>query len=80
MGLSSHCQDLDEDLHQKIATEMNLSETAFIRKLHPTDDFTKSEWLCLPSRVSQKKQEESMGTFMRNDANVKDGKSKVMEL
>lgn len=34
--------DLDEDLHQKIATEMNLSETAFIRKLHPTDDFTKS--------------------------------------
>ncbi|NXL93040.1 PBLD protein, partial [Alectura lathami] len=34
--------DLDEDLHQKIATEMNLSETAFIRKLHPADDFTKS--------------------------------------
>ncbi|NXN81797.1 PBLD protein, partial [Bombycilla garrulus] len=34
--------DLDEDLHQKIATEMNLSETAFIRKLKPGDDFTKS--------------------------------------
>ncbi|XP_061857821.1 phenazine biosynthesis-like domain-containing protein isoform X2 [Colius striatus] len=34
--------DLDENLHQKIATEMNLSETAFIRKLHPGDDFTKS--------------------------------------
>ncbi|NXY44812.1 PBLD protein, partial [Ceuthmochares aereus] len=34
--------DLDEDLHQKIATEMNLSETAFIRKLHPGDDFAKS--------------------------------------
>ncbi|NXX42515.1 PBLD protein, partial [Tricholaema leucomelas] len=34
--------DLDEELHQKIATEMNLSETAFIRKLHPGDDFTKS--------------------------------------
>ncbi|XP_071605174.1 phenazine biosynthesis-like domain-containing protein isoform X2 [Heliangelus exortis] len=33
--------DLDEDLHQKIATEMNLSETAFIRKLHPGDDFSK---------------------------------------
>ncbi|NXJ74906.1 PBLD protein, partial [Trogon melanurus] len=33
---------LDEDLHQKIATEMNLSETAFIRKLRPGDDFTKS--------------------------------------
>ncbi|NXA05811.1 PBLD protein, partial [Sapayoa aenigma] len=36
--------DLDEDLHQKIAMEMNLSETAFIRKLHPGDDFTRSEW------------------------------------
>ncbi|XP_074881421.1 phenazine biosynthesis-like domain-containing protein isoform X3 [Buteo buteo] len=34
--------DLDEALHQKIATEMNLSETAFIRKLSPGDDFTKS--------------------------------------
>ncbi|XP_006149008.1 phenazine biosynthesis-like domain-containing protein [Tupaia chinensis] len=33
---------LDEDMHQKIAREMNLSETAFIRKLHPTDDFTQS--------------------------------------
>ncbi|NWX88309.1 PBLD protein, partial [Nothoprocta pentlandii] len=34
--------DLREDLHQKIAMEMNLSETAFIRKLHSTDDFAKS--------------------------------------
>ncbi|XP_071419244.1 phenazine biosynthesis-like domain-containing protein [Pithys albifrons albifrons] len=34
--------DLDEDLHQKIASEMNLSETAFIRKLQPGDDFTNS--------------------------------------
>ncbi|NWJ10824.1 PBLD protein, partial [Crypturellus undulatus] len=34
--------ELKEDLHQKIAIEMNLSETAFIRKLHSTDDFTKS--------------------------------------
>lgn len=33
---------LDEDMHQKIAQEMNLSETAFIRKLHPTDNFTQS--------------------------------------
>ncbi|KAG8507399.1 Phenazine biosynthesis-like domain-containing protein [Galemys pyrenaicus] len=33
-------QELDEDLHQKIAKEMNLSETAFIRKLHSTDNFT----------------------------------------
>ncbi|XP_009243824.3 phenazine biosynthesis-like domain-containing protein isoform X3 [Pongo pygmaeus] len=31
--------ELDEDMHQKIAREMNLSETAFIRKLHPTDNF-----------------------------------------
>uniref|UniRef100_A0A8D1HWW8 Phenazine biosynthesis like protein domain containing n=1 Tax=Sus scrofa TaxID=9823 RepID=A0A8D1HWW8_PIG len=31
---------LDEDMHQKVAREMNLSETAFIRKLHPTDNFT----------------------------------------
>ncbi|XP_070610048.1 phenazine biosynthesis-like domain-containing protein isoform X2 [Erythrolamprus reginae] len=34
--------ELEEGCHQKIAAEMNLSETAFIRKLHPTDDFTKS--------------------------------------
>ncbi|XP_054838362.1 phenazine biosynthesis-like domain-containing protein isoform X2 [Eublepharis macularius] len=33
--------ELEEGWHQKIATEMNLSETAFIRKLHPADDFTK---------------------------------------
>nr|XP_020663637.1 phenazine biosynthesis-like domain-containing protein [Pogona vitticeps]XP_020663638.1 phenazine biosynthesis-like domain-containing protein [Pogona vitticeps]XP_020663640.1 phenazine biosynthesis-like domain-containing protein [Pogona vitticeps]XP_020663641.1 phenazine biosynthesis-like domain-containing protein [Pogona vitticeps]XP_020663642.1 phenazine biosynthesis-like domain-containing protein [Pogona vitticeps]XP_020663643.1 phenazine biosynthesis-like domain-containing protein [Pogon len=34
--------ELEESWHQKIAREMNLSETAFIRKLHPTDDFSKS--------------------------------------
>nr|XP_056706648.1 phenazine biosynthesis-like domain-containing protein [Euleptes europaea] len=34
--------ELEECWHQKIATEMNLSETAFIRKLNPTDNFTKS--------------------------------------
>ncbi|XP_066475895.1 phenazine biosynthesis-like domain-containing protein [Tiliqua scincoides] len=34
--------ELEEVWYQKIAAEMNLSETAFIRKLHPTDDFTKS--------------------------------------
>ncbi|KAF7247416.1 Phenazine biosynthesis-like domain-containing protein [Varanus komodoensis] len=34
--------ELEEDCLQKIAAEMNLSETAFIRKLHPTDDFTES--------------------------------------
>ncbi|XP_075389778.1 phenazine biosynthesis-like domain-containing protein [Tenrec ecaudatus] len=33
---------LDEDMHQNIAREMNLSETAFIRKLNPTDDFKQS--------------------------------------
>uniref|UniRef100_A0A8I5NVF6 Phenazine biosynthesis like protein domain containing n=1 Tax=Papio anubis TaxID=9555 RepID=A0A8I5NVF6_PAPAN len=35
-------QELEEDMHQKIAREMNLSETAFIRKLHPTDNFAQS--------------------------------------
>ncbi|XP_008565317.1 PREDICTED: phenazine biosynthesis-like domain-containing protein isoform X1 [Galeopterus variegatus] len=33
---------LDEYMHQKIAKEMNLSETAFIRKLHPSDNFAQS--------------------------------------
>ncbi|XP_036192799.1 phenazine biosynthesis-like domain-containing protein isoform X3 [Myotis myotis] len=33
---------LDEDMHQKIAREMNLSETAFIRKLNPSDSFSQS--------------------------------------
>ncbi|XP_011940621.1 PREDICTED: phenazine biosynthesis-like domain-containing protein isoform X3 [Cercocebus atys] len=35
-------KELEEDMHQKIAREMNLSETAFIRKLHPTDNFAQS--------------------------------------
>nr|XP_017204235.2 phenazine biosynthesis-like domain-containing protein isoform X2 [Oryctolagus cuniculus] len=30
---------LDEDVRQSIAKEMNLSETAFIQKLQPTDNF-----------------------------------------
>ncbi|XP_074088482.1 phenazine biosynthesis-like domain-containing protein isoform X2 [Macrotis lagotis] len=34
--------DLDEEMLQKIAREMNHSETAFIRKLQPTDSFTQS--------------------------------------
>uniref|UniRef100_A0A8D0W525 Phenazine biosynthesis-like domain-containing protein n=1 Tax=Sus scrofa TaxID=9823 RepID=A0A8D0W525_PIG len=38
---------LDEDMHQKVAREMNLSETAFIRKLHPTDNFTQSKYAYL---------------------------------
>lgn len=33
---------LPEDAHQRIAGEMNLSETAFIRKLQPGDNFTQS--------------------------------------
>ncbi|XP_028258297.1 phenazine biosynthesis-like domain-containing protein [Parambassis ranga] len=32
--------ELTDDLYQKIAAEMNLSETAFIIKLNPSDDFT----------------------------------------
>ncbi|KAM7318948.1 hypothetical protein ACRRTK_022060 [Alexandromys fortis] len=31
---------LAEDAHQQIAREMNLSETAFVRKLQPSDNFT----------------------------------------
>ncbi|XP_027696496.1 phenazine biosynthesis-like domain-containing protein isoform X2 [Vombatus ursinus] len=34
--------ELDDDMRQKIAREMNHSETAFIQKLHPTDSFTQS--------------------------------------
>ena len=33
---------------------MNLSETAFIRKLDPGDDFTKSELFCLLAEISYK--------------------------
>nr|XP_060624893.1 phenazine biosynthesis-like domain-containing protein [Anolis sagrei ordinatus]XP_060624894.1 phenazine biosynthesis-like domain-containing protein [Anolis sagrei ordinatus] len=34
--------ELEENWHQKIANEMNLTVTAFLRKLNPTDDFAKS--------------------------------------
>ncbi|XP_048194858.1 phenazine biosynthesis-like domain-containing protein isoform X2 [Perognathus longimembris pacificus] len=34
--------ELENDTYQNIAKEMNLSETAFIRKLSPTDNFTQS--------------------------------------
>ncbi|GAB5578418.1 phenazine biosynthesis-like domain-containing protein isoform X1 [Prionailurus iriomotensis] len=44
---------LDEDMHQKIAREMNLSETAFIRKLHPTDNFTQTVLGELTARRAQ---------------------------
>lgn len=33
-------QELRDDLYQKIAAEMNLSETAFITLINPTDNFT----------------------------------------
>uniref|UniRef100_H9GGE0 Phenazine biosynthesis like protein domain containing n=1 Tax=Anolis carolinensis TaxID=28377 RepID=H9GGE0_ANOCA len=39
--------ELEENWHQKIANEMNLSITAFLRKLNPTDDFTKSKILSI---------------------------------
>uniref|UniRef100_A0A8C0ZLF6 Phenazine biosynthesis-like domain-containing protein n=2 Tax=Castor canadensis TaxID=51338 RepID=A0A8C0ZLF6_CASCN len=41
-NLQSHLGELHDDIHQNIAREMNLSETAFIRKLHPTDTFSHS--------------------------------------
>ncbi|KAM8876166.1 phenazine biosynthesis-like domain-containing protein isoform 2-T2 [Synchiropus picturatus] len=31
--------ELNDELYQKIATEMNLSETAFITRINPSDDF-----------------------------------------
>ncbi|XP_069877090.1 phenazine biosynthesis-like domain-containing protein [Dipodomys merriami] len=34
--------ELENDTYQNIAKEMNLSETAFVRKLSPTDNFTQS--------------------------------------
>ncbi|ELK32353.1 Phenazine biosynthesis-like domain-containing protein [Myotis davidii] len=43
---------LDEDMHQKIAREMNLSETAFIRKLNPSDSFSQSDTLVQDIRYS----------------------------
>lgn len=33
-------QELQDEMYQKIAAEMNLSETAFITRLNSTDDFT----------------------------------------
>lgn len=33
--------ELSDELYQKIAAEMNLSETAFITRINPSDDFTK---------------------------------------
>lgn len=33
-------QELNEDLYQKIAAEMNLSETAFITRINHDDSFT----------------------------------------
>lgn len=33
-------QELTNDLYQKIAAEMNLSETAFITTINPSDSFT----------------------------------------
>ncbi|XP_026149057.1 phenazine biosynthesis-like domain-containing protein 1 isoform X3 [Mastacembelus armatus] len=34
-------RELSDDLYQKIAVEMNLSETAFITRINQSDDFTK---------------------------------------
>lgn len=37
---NSFQQELKDDLYQKIAAEMNLSDTAFITMLNPSDSFT----------------------------------------
>jgi len=34
--------ELSDELYQKIAAEINLSETAFITRINPSDDFTKA--------------------------------------
>ncbi|XP_041796605.1 phenazine biosynthesis-like domain-containing protein 1 [Chelmon rostratus] len=39
--------ELSDDLYQKIAAEMNLSETAFITRINPSDDFTTGSRFCL---------------------------------
>ncbi|XP_056134074.1 phenazine biosynthesis-like domain-containing protein 1 isoform X2 [Lampris incognitus] len=38
---------LRDELYQRIATEMNLSETAFITKINPSDNFTTGSRFCL---------------------------------
>ncbi|XP_053195772.1 phenazine biosynthesis-like domain-containing protein 1 [Scomber japonicus] len=39
--------ELTDELYQRIAAEINLSETAFITRIRPSDDFTKASRFCL---------------------------------
>ncbi|XP_070823392.1 phenazine biosynthesis-like domain-containing protein 1 [Chaetodon trifascialis] len=39
--------ELSDDLYQKIAAEMNLSETAFITRINPSDNFSTASRFCL---------------------------------
>ncbi|XP_070693415.1 phenazine biosynthesis-like domain-containing protein 1 [Pempheris klunzingeri] len=39
--------ELSDDLYQKIAAELNLSETAFITRINPSDTFTTGSRFCL---------------------------------
>nr|XP_054588159.1 phenazine biosynthesis-like domain-containing protein 2 isoform X2 [Nothobranchius furzeri] len=39
--------ELNDDLYQKIAAEMNLSETAFVTPINPSDTFTSGSRFCL---------------------------------
>jgi hypothetical protein len=43
-GVSIYFQILSDDTMQKVATEMNISETAFVRKLHSQDTFGKRKY------------------------------------
>uniref|UniRef100_A0A8C6KNT5 Phenazine biosynthesis like protein domain containing n=1 Tax=Nothobranchius furzeri TaxID=105023 RepID=A0A8C6KNT5_NOTFU len=38
--------ELNDDLYQKIAAEMNLSETAFVTPINPSDTFTSGKFIC----------------------------------
>ncbi|XP_067447952.1 phenazine biosynthesis-like domain-containing protein 1 [Thunnus thynnus] len=39
--------ELSDELYQKIATEINLSETAFVTRINTSDDFSKASRFCL---------------------------------
>ncbi|XP_042271851.1 phenazine biosynthesis-like domain-containing protein 1 [Thunnus maccoyii] len=39
--------ELSDELYQKIAAEINLSETAFVTRINPSDDFSKASRFCL---------------------------------
>ncbi|KAK2098559.1 hypothetical protein P7K49_024010 [Saguinus oedipus] len=67
---SSLPRELDEGMHQKIAREMNLSETAFIRKLHPTDNFTQNDIESSESFLHSRPQQPKPRSITEKDENM----------